>query len=158
MSSADTYADVLVIGRGLFGCAAARHLARSGAGVVLVGPGEPADFARHDGVFASHYDEARIVRTTARDLTWARLARRSWAAFESLQGESGIEFLHRRPGLHLVEPGRTSVFLDVVRGLLPELESDVRFTQDVDTLRAWMPSLALPPGVHGYLGKAWPGT
>ncbi|MFP3701778.1 hypothetical protein SB758_40520, partial [Burkholderia sp. SIMBA_013] len=43
--------------------AAARHLAEKVDGVALIGPGEPADITSHQGVFASHYDEARITRT-----------------------------------------------------------------------------------------------
>ena len=49
-----------VIGRGMIGAAAARHLSKMGHDVALIGPDEPADFSRHDGVFGSHYDEGRI--------------------------------------------------------------------------------------------------
>ena len=54
--------DFIVIGRGLIGSAAARHLAIQGANVALVGPSEPTNLKTHTGVFSSHYDSARIVR------------------------------------------------------------------------------------------------
>ena len=47
---------VAVIGRGLIGSAAARHLTEITDGVVVVGPDEPAERSSHTGVFASHYD------------------------------------------------------------------------------------------------------
>jgi len=53
---------IAVIGRGLIGSAAARHLAKAGHAVTLIGPDEPADRKAHRGVFASHYDEGRITR------------------------------------------------------------------------------------------------
>ena len=55
--------DFVVVGRGMMGAAAARHLAKTGASVALVGRGEPADWKAHDGVFSSHYDSGRITRT-----------------------------------------------------------------------------------------------
>src|SRR5687767_5274099 len=55
-------ARVVVVGKGMIGSAAARHLAGLTDGVVLVGPDEPAERAAHDDVFGSHYDEGRIYR------------------------------------------------------------------------------------------------
>ena len=43
--------DVIIIGRGLIGSAAARHLAKNGAHVVLIGPGKQADFLGIAGLF-----------------------------------------------------------------------------------------------------------
>jgi sarcosine oxidase len=42
--------------------AAARHLCKRGHDVALIGLDEPADFARHGGIFGSHYDDGRITR------------------------------------------------------------------------------------------------
>lgn len=39
--------DFVIIGKGMMGAAAARHLARAGAGVALIGPDEPEDWANH---------------------------------------------------------------------------------------------------------------
>jgi sarcosine oxidase len=43
--------DFIVVGKGMMGAAAARHLALSGAKVALIGPDEPTDWANHTGVF-----------------------------------------------------------------------------------------------------------
>ena len=84
--------DFVVVGRGMMGAAAARHLSRPGARVALVGPGEPADRKRHDGVFSSHYDSGRITRTIDGDPDWALLANRSIARYRAIEAESGIPF------------------------------------------------------------------
>ncbi|MGD9476197.1 NAD(P)/FAD-dependent oxidoreductase [Shinella sp. G-2] len=84
--------DFVVVGRGMMGAAAARHLARTGATVALVGRGEPADWQTHDGVFSSHYDSGRITRTIDQDPDWALLARRSIARYREIEAESGIGF------------------------------------------------------------------
>ncbi len=86
--------DFIVVGKGMMGAAAARHLALSGAKVALVGPDEPTDWANHTGVFSSHYDNARITRTIDDDPVWARLARRSIERYGEIEGESGIGFYH----------------------------------------------------------------
>ncbi len=61
---------IAVIGRGLWGAAATRHLAMAGADVTLIGPSEPDDKHAHTGVFGSHYDEGRITRKNALDEYW----------------------------------------------------------------------------------------
>lgn len=82
----------IVIGAGMMGASAARHLAEQSDGVGLIGPGEPADIKNHEGVFASHYDAARITRTIDSNADWARLANRSIARYAEIERESGVEF------------------------------------------------------------------
>lgn len=84
--------DFVVVGRGMMGAAAARHLSRTGASVALVGRGEPTDWKAHDGVFSSHYDSGRITRTIDGDADWALLAQRSIARYREIEAESGIPF------------------------------------------------------------------
>lgn len=84
--------DTIVIGKGMMGAAAARHLAISGASVALIGPDEPRDWATHPGVFSSHYDNGRITRTIDSDRDWARLARRSIERYHGIESRSGISF------------------------------------------------------------------
>ena len=57
---ADASYKYIVIGKGMIGSAAARHLAERTDGVALIGPDEPRDPANHDGVFADHYDEGGL--------------------------------------------------------------------------------------------------
>jgi glycine/D-amino acid oxidase-like deaminating enzyme len=89
---------VVVIGKGLIGSAAARHLAQQSAGVVLLGPDEPVVRADHRDVFGSHYDEGRIYRILDGDPIWGRLAERSIARYAVIEAQSGIHF-HERVGM-----------------------------------------------------------
>lgn len=84
--------DVAVVGGGLIGSAAARHLAEAGHKVVAVAPGEPADWTSHEGPFASHYDSGRITRIMAGDPVWAELAARSIGRYRGIAARSGIDF------------------------------------------------------------------
>ncbi|HCV71662.1 MAG TPA: FAD-dependent oxidoreductase, partial [Agrobacterium sp.] len=95
----------IVVGRGMMGAAAARHLAENTEGVALIGPGEPADIKSHPGVFASHYDEARITRTIDGDADWALLANRSIARYTDIAARSGVEF-YAPVGCLMVGPER----------------------------------------------------
>ena len=95
----------IVVGRGMMGAAAARYLALSGDEVAVIGPDEPKDWLNHHGVFASHYDEARITRTIDSDPIWARLANRSIARYEEIAAASGIEF-YNEVGCLIVGPKR----------------------------------------------------
>jgi sarcosine oxidase len=98
-----------VVGRGLIGAAAARHLCKQGHDVALIGPDEPADFARHDGVFGSHYDEGRITRVLDADPFWTELNRAAISRYGDITSESGVEF-YREVGVLHVGPGdRTEV-------------------------------------------------
>lgn len=95
----------IIVGRGMMGAAAARYLALAGDDVAVIGPDEPMNWAQHDGVFASHYDEARITRTIDSNPVWARLANRSIARYGSIAAESGIDFYHE-VGCLIVGPQR----------------------------------------------------
>jgi glycine/D-amino acid oxidase-like deaminating enzyme len=84
--------EYLVVGKGLMGAAAARHLSAHSPSVALVGPDEPPDRPSHGGVFGSHYDEGRITRILDRDRIWALLAQRSIARYRDLERRSGISY------------------------------------------------------------------
>lgn len=84
--------DVAVVGNGLIGAAATRYLSAAGLRVAGVGPGEPADWQSHQGVFASHYDQGRITRIIDPDQAWALLGKRSIAAYGELEARSSIKF------------------------------------------------------------------
>lgn len=84
----------LVIGKGMIGSAAARHLAERSDGVALIGPDEPRDKASHKGVFADHYDEGRITRILDPHIVWAKLARESIRRYREMEERTGIRFYH----------------------------------------------------------------
>lgn len=90
---------IAVLGAGLIGSAAARHLALAGAQVTLIGPPEPLDWGRHDGVFGSHYDEGRITRGLDAMPFWATVSRASMARYDEIAELSGIPFFSRVGGL-----------------------------------------------------------
>ena len=83
---------IAIIGAGMIGSAAARHLSAQGRDVTLIGPGEPADPATHTGVFASHYDEGRITRALDPMPFWSRASRASIARYREIEAASGIRF------------------------------------------------------------------
>jgi sarcosine oxidase len=91
VSSTDTL-DVAVIGRGMIGSAAARHLAEGGTRIALVGPGEPDDRRASDGPFSSHPDEGRITRIAGRTPIWTEVAARSIERYDDIATRSGIGF------------------------------------------------------------------
>ena len=84
--------DFIVIGRGLIGSAAARHLAIQGASVTLIGPSEPANLKTHTGVFSSHYDSARIVRILDALAHNCQISKAAIERFKPLETETGISF------------------------------------------------------------------
>ncbi|MBL88953.1 MAG: FAD-dependent oxidoreductase [Actinobacteria bacterium] len=91
-SLSDFKCDVCVIGKGLLGSAAARHLSEMGVSVLLLGPDEPKVRSDHSGVFGSHYDSGRITRIIDTDLYCAQIAEASISRYAELEKFSGIDF------------------------------------------------------------------
>jgi len=101
-----------VIGRGLIGSAAVRHLSKMGHDVALVGPSEPADFTKHSGVFGSHYDEGRITRTFDPGVKfWRDVNRASISRYSEISAESGVEFYREVGTLHIGPNDNSNVAL-----------------------------------------------
>ncbi|WP_210191188.1 NAD(P)/FAD-dependent oxidoreductase [Bradyrhizobium mercantei] len=107
--SASQPIKLAVIGRGLIGSAAARHLSKMGHEVALIGPDEPADFARHDGVFGSHYDEGRITRVYDPQALWRQMNRAAISRYGEIAAESGVEFYREAGALHVGDSETTDV-------------------------------------------------
>lgn len=133
-----------VLGAGLIGSAAARHLSRLGHDVTLIGPGEPDDWDEHGGVFASHYDEGRITRRLDRSPFWSRMASASMERYAEIEAASGIAFHAPVGGIYAThdmgEVLQTATdlgtrFEDLVPADGPgfgyDLPSDVRVTHEV---------------------------
>ena len=108
--------DVVVVGAGMIGSAAARHAAESGIRVAVVGAAEPAQLSNGSGPFASHYDAGRITRVIDPDPVWSELAALSIARYRDLEARSGVTF-HDPVGLAWVKPldGAQAAFEDAQR-------------------------------------------
>jgi sarcosine oxidase len=100
--------DVAVIGGGLIGSAAARHIAESGKRVALVCPPEPESYTESGGPFSSHYDEGRITRISDFSAHWPELAARSIERYGDIATRSGIGF-HEPCGLAVIAADLTAV-------------------------------------------------
>ena len=87
MTGKDTY-DVVVVGAGMMGSAAAKYLAAEGMRTLLIGPSE----GDETGVHGSHHDEARITRISGPDMTWSHLAAASIERYAQIEQASGIQF------------------------------------------------------------------
>jgi glycine/D-amino acid oxidase-like deaminating enzyme len=74
--------EVVVVGAGMFGSAAAKHLSNAGAQVLVIGPAEPAGgvpASQHE--FGAYFDEARITRRLGWDEVWGTTDARSLERF-----------------------------------------------------------------------------
>jgi len=95
--------DCIVIGKGLIGSAAARHLSLEGKAIAIIGPDEPSSHNSNSLVYASHYDQARIQRLIGTDEIWTQLNLQSIKQYDLLQRENNIRF-HTKPGCLYVNP------------------------------------------------------
>jgi sarcosine oxidase len=97
--------DTLVVGAGLVGSAAARHLSLDAAAgsVAVVGPDEPADHRAHDGLHGAWHDEGRLTRVIAGDEVWSHLARESISRYPQILEQGGLEFHRRGSVLYVFE-------------------------------------------------------
>ncbi|HEX2148272.1 MAG TPA: FAD-dependent oxidoreductase [Pseudorhizobium sp.] len=140
----------IIIGGGMMGAAAARHLSENTDGVALVGPSEPADYQTHEGVFASHYDEARITRRFDADPVWASFAARSIARYSDIEERSGIRFYSEAGCLFAgPEPCSDEAYLHRASAVALEMGLAVeRF--DAQQLKARFSQFEFPPHLFGY--------
>lgn len=141
--------EFIVIGRGMMGAAAARHLTLEGKRVALIGPEEPADRLAHQGVFASHYDEARITRTFDDNPVWSQLASRSIERYDELESQSGIRFYTEAGCLFSTPlPGEQGYMARAV-AVSKHLNLDVEVIAS-EKLTARFPHMRFPEGHSGY--------
>jgi sarcosine oxidase len=142
--------DYLVVGRGLMGSAAAKHLSRQGYAVALIGPGEPADWTTHRGVFASHYDEGRITRILDPNLHWAQFAQRSIARYRPLEAQTGIRFYGEVGHLAVGEPeGESGKYLAALQKTADQLGVSIEVLDGQD-LRSRFPYFYFKPSAMGF--------
>lgn len=133
---------VAVVGKGLIGSAAARHLARAGHDVTLIGPDEvPGDYADHKGSFASHYDEGRITRKNDRRPYFTRVSAAAISRYPEIAAESGIEFFTEAGAMLAGGPDYMAAVASARGG------HDIAFQSlDADAIAREFPYLAIPEG------------
>ncbi|MFI0923410.1 NAD(P)/FAD-dependent oxidoreductase [Streptomyces sp. NPDC021012] len=148
-------ADVVVVGAGMFGSAAAKYLSRSGADTVIVGPPEPdRPAAARLSEFGAYHDESRIARCLGWDRFWGTVDSRSTARYRDIEAESGVGFFQECGALALIAASLREHTDTMLR-----TSEDDGVTVDRMTaadLRQEFPGLGLPPmngGVEGLLER-----
>ena len=136
---------VAIVGKGLIGSAAARHLAKAGIDVTLIGPDEvKGHYAQHPGSFASHYDEGRITRKNDRRPFVSRASVASIARYPEIRDESGIEFFTEAGALLAGGSKYVTAVAEARNGLDIDFE-----TLDRKALALRFPFLAIEEGFTG---------
>jgi sarcosine oxidase len=131
-------ADVVVIGGGALGSAAAWMLARRGVDVVLL-----EQFAFGHGNGASH-DTSRILRRSYHTPGYVALAREAYDDWATLEGESGERLVTRTGGLDFFPPGAAIAVADYTTSLDAGGVPYDRLS-DPEVRRRW-PAFTLPAG------------
>jgi len=86
--------EYAIIGKGMFGSAAAKYLADHSDSILLIGSDEPQDLRLHKGVFGSYYDSGRITRILDTEYVWALAAKRSIDRYRQIENDGGESFFH----------------------------------------------------------------
>ncbi|RUM24280.1 FAD-binding oxidoreductase [Rhizobium vallis] len=142
----------IVIGRGMMGSAAARHLSSMADGIALIGPREPEERKAHHGVFASHYDEARIARTFDANLAWGTFAARALDRYSQIEAESGISFYSEVGCLYVGPQKAEQDFFRSAVAVSRTLGSDIEAIAPDDLGRRF-PYLTVDPDFAGYFER-----
>ena len=135
---------VAVVGRGLIGSAAARHLSKGGHEVLLIGPEEPQDWGNHPGPFASHYDEGRITRSNDPNPFYSRASHAAIGRYGEIAEESGVSFFIECGALIVGGPEKMAAIASAGKGL----DIDSR-SLDLEELTKTFPYFRFPAGMTG---------
>ncbi len=138
--------DMVVIGRGLIGSAAAKYLGKQ-AKVALIGPDEAT--ALRDGiVFSSHYDQARIQRIIGKDETWTMLNQQSALQYKIMEDETGVHF-HNDVGCLYVNPYGDDAYLEKVPAQAKRFNQPYQAFQSGEAIHASFPAFNFPSASKG---------
>ncbi|MFI0796862.1 NAD(P)/FAD-dependent oxidoreductase [Micromonospora rubida] len=147
--------EAAVVGAGMFGSAAAKHLSRAGVDVLVIGPAEPeAGASTSQHAFGAHFDEARITRRLGWDPVWGALDARSQDRFRDIEAESGIDFFHECGSLVLMARSIDHRTTAILRQCAAESIDVDRLSEQ--ELRIEFPEFACLPmtgGVEGLLER-----
>ncbi|MEM7346985.1 MAG: FAD-binding oxidoreductase [Chloroflexota bacterium] len=135
--------DYLVIGKGLFGASAARHLCQVSNNVAIIGPDEPQDPAAHLGVYGAHYDEARLLHYLSESQIWAELTQRTLDQLPSLEATQQAPFHHPVGTLYVVDEAMSPDYIETATEIATQFA--VEYQQvDATTLSTYFPYLTVP--------------
>jgi sarcosine oxidase len=145
---------IIVIGGGLIGAAAIRHLSAETDGIIALAPSEPMDRQTHAGVFASHYDEGRLTRILDSHPAWAATAARSIARYAEIEMRSGIKVFTPSGFLSMGADGTEGLIAtrDTGRSCGAEVEE-----LDADEIAARFPMLSVERGSAGLVERGTAG-
>ncbi len=128
------------------GTAAARYLAEAGRRVAVIGPAEPRDYHAHTGVFASHYDQARLTYQVSHDVWWSYLGMSSIARYGDIEQRSGVRFHAPVGRLTAYAPGGESERVQQAQLLAERLGVRLlHFPAGDEGWKAIGPGLSFPP-------------
>jgi sarcosine oxidase len=133
--------DVVVVGLGAFGSAAAWALVRAGARVLGL---EQFELGHHRG--ASH-DHARIIRRSYHTPGYVRLAGLAYQAWAELEEEAGERLVVTTGGLDLFPPG-SAIPPGPYRASLEACGVPYQWLDAAEVMRRW-PAFRLDDGVRG---------
>lgn len=139
--ASDNTADVIVVGGGVMGCAAAYHLAKDGQRVLLL---EQFGVVHTQG---SSHGPSRIIRLAYDTADYVQLARAAYGLWRELEAESARSLLRTIGGLDLGAPD--ALALDQIRATYQA--AGVAFEAlDRDEIVRRYPKFSLPDGTIGY--------
>lgn len=141
--------ECVVIGKGLVGSAAARHLQNMIGNVAVIGPDEPADYST-SSFFASHYDQGRVQRIIGVDPVWTLLNQRSAIRYPMLEKESGIQF-HTPVGCLYVSHTGKDEYADNVPDQAQKFNTHYQFLNSGDEIHKNLPAYKFPHQAFGVL-------
>jgi sarcosine oxidase len=133
--------DVVVVGLGALGSAAARAAARAGASVLGL---EQFELGHARG--ASH-DHARIIRRSYHTPGYVRLAGLAYRAWAELEADAGEKLVVATGGLDLFPEG-AAIRPGPYRSSLEACGVPYRWLDAAEVMRRW-PAFRLDAGVHG---------
>ena len=150
--------DIIVIGRGLFGCPAAKYLQQAGLQTLLIGPKEPAASEyKQAKVFASHYDSGRVTRKIGKTNDWSRLNAQTQAEFKTIAEQSGIDFYTNEGCLYISDILPDEHYEKAINyQLLPKSENDFELLKE-SQLQTRFPYFSFQKPSVAYLEKAMSG-
>ena len=139
-------ADVVIIGAGVMGCAAAWHLAKAGQSVILL--------EQHviGHALGSSHGPTRIARLAYDGLDYVELARASCAKWLALQEETGESLVLKNGGMDIGSPG--AMYVEGIQKTL--LAAGVPFEQlTCSEICYRYPQFHLPDNTIGFYHADW---